>query len=80
MAALELTLAAGVGGIDNLSTRVAHRRRGIGGALLERACRDAERAGAATVVLQASAEGASLYRSFGFREFGLIEELKPTHS
>jgi ribosomal protein S18 acetylase RimI-like enzyme len=80
VAALELTLAAGVGGIYNLSTRAAHRRRGIGGALLERACRRSSELGARTVVLQASAAGASLYRSFGFREFGLIEELKPSHS
>jgi len=78
--ALELTLAACVGGIYNLSTRVAHRRRGIGGALLERACRYAEESGAGTVVLQASPAGASLYRAFGFREFGLIEELKPCHA
>ena len=46
VAALELTLAAGVGGIYNLSTRLPHRRRGIGGALLERACRRAARSAA----------------------------------
>ena len=68
----------GVGGIYNLSTRVAHRRRGIGGALLDGVPR--ARSWARTVVLQASAAGAGLYRSFGFREFGLIEELKPSHS
>ena len=33
-----------------------------------------------TVVLQASTAGASLYRSIGFAEFGLIEELKPAHT
>ena len=79
-AAVELTLAGGVGGIYNLSTRSAHRRRGIGGALLTWACRRAAQEGAATVVLQASSAGAGLYRSFGFREFGLILELKPGHT
>jgi len=78
--AVELTLAAGGGGIYNLSTRVEHRRRGIGSALLERACRYATASGAGTVVLQAAAAGASLYESFGFRELGLISELKPAHS
>ena len=76
MAALELTLAAGVGGIYNLSTRAAHRRRGIGGALLQRACRRASELGARTAILQASAAGASLYRSFGFLD-GLIESSSP---
>ena len=79
VATVELALAAGVGGIYNLSTRAPHRRRGIGGAMLERACRRAAELGAGTMILQASAAGASLYRSFGFREFGLIEELGPPH-
>ena len=79
-AALELTLSGGVGGIYNLSTRIDHRRRGIGAALIDRACRRAADLGLKTVVLQASSAGASLYRSLGFREFGLIRELKPAHS
>ena len=77
VAALELTLSEGVGGIYNLSTGIDHRRRGIGGALIDCACRRAATLGLETVVLQASAAGASLYRSLGFREFGLIRELKP---
>ena len=80
VAAIELTMAGGVGGIYNLSTRRAHRRRGIGGALLERACRRARDLGARSVVLQASSAGASLYRSFGFVEFGLIREFKPSQA
>ena len=80
VAGVELTLAAGLGGIYNPSTRVAHRRRGIGGASLATACRRAAELGAGTVVLQASAAGAGLYRAFGFREFGQIDELKPPHS
>jgi GNAT superfamily N-acetyltransferase len=80
VAAVELTVGAGVAGVYNLSTRASHRRRGVGAELLYAALSEAGRQGAASAVLQASASGASLYRRLGFAEFGVITEHKPARS
>jgi len=72
--AVEITLAAGVAGIFNLSTRAHARRRGVGAATLEAALADAGAQGVTTAVLQASVAGQSLYRRLGFEEFGVITE------
>jgi ribosomal protein S18 acetylase RimI-like enzyme len=76
VAAVELTLAADVAGVYNLSTRVGRRNRGIGGALLAEALADARAMGHRTAVLQAAPAAAGLYRRLGFREFGVITEHK----
>jgi GNAT superfamily N-acetyltransferase len=76
LAAVEVTLAAGVAGVYNLSTRSSHRRRGIATVLLERTLWNAAESGVLTAVLQAAAAGVGLYRRLGFREFGVITELK----
>jgi len=72
--AVEITLAAGVAGIFNLSTRAHARRRGVGAATLKAALADAGAQGVTTAVLQASVAGQSLYRRLGFEEFGVITE------
>jgi len=77
VAAVEVTLAADVAGVYNLSTRLPYRRRGIGAALLAHALEDARSEGYGTAVLQATEEGAGLYRRLGFTEFGVIAEHKP---
>jgi ribosomal protein S18 acetylase RimI-like enzyme len=75
-AAVEVTLAAGVAGVYNLSTRPLYRRRGVGAATLEAALADAGALGLTAAVLQAAGAGQSLYRRLGFEEFGVITEHK----
>jgi GNAT superfamily N-acetyltransferase len=77
VAAVETTLAAGVVGIYNLSTRAAHRNLGIGAAVLAGALADARSAGYGTAVLQAAPATPGLYGRLGFSDFGLIREHKP---
>lgn len=77
VAAAELTIGGGVAGLYGVSTLEAHRRRGFGAALTLRPLRDARAAGLRTAVLQASAEGAAMYRRLGFAPFGEITEYKP---
>jgi GNAT superfamily N-acetyltransferase len=77
VAAVEITLAADVAGVYNLSTRAAHRRSGIGAAVLAHALEDARAEGYGMAVLQATAAGAGLYGRLGFTEFGAIAEHKP---
>ena len=72
---------SGVLGVYNLSTRLEHRNRGVGGALLWNALRDGARNTRATAaVLQAAPAAAGLYRRLGFVELGRIVELKPLRS
>ncbi len=76
-AAVELTVAAGVVGVYNLSTRAVHRGRGIASALLARSLSEAVSDGASRACLQAAESGAGLYRRLGFETFGVITEYKP---
>jgi ribosomal protein S18 acetylase RimI-like enzyme len=55
---------------------VPYRRRGIGTRLLAHVLKEAPGGGYGTAALQASEEGAALYRRPGFAEFGLIAEHK----
>ncbi len=76
-AALELTVAGGVVGVYNLSTRAAHRGRGIASALLARSLSEALSDRAARACLQAAPSGAGLYRRLGFEVFGVITDCMP---
>jgi N-acetylglutamate synthase len=59
-------LSGGQLGLFNIATRPAHRGRGYGRAVTERALRDGFAAGASTAFLTATDSGLSLYESIGF--------------
>lgn len=75
--AAELTVGGGVAGLYGISTLAAFRRRGFGRALTLQPLLDARAAGLRHAVLQASADGAPVYRRLGFEAFGEITEYKP---
>lgn len=77
VASAELTVGGGVAGLYGISTLAGFRRRGFGSALTLRPLLDARAAGLGTAVLQASADGAPVYRRLGFEPFGGIIEYKP---
>lgn len=77
IAASELTVGGGVAGLYNVSTLAAHRRRGIGSAMTRRPLQDARQHGIRHAILQASADGAGVYRRVGFFPFGEVIEYKP---
>ena len=70
----EVFLYGGVGGIYNIATLAAERRRGYGGAITVAAMRAAYREGYRTLVLQASPEGEPVYRRLGFQACGVFTE------
>jgi predicted acetyltransferase len=54
-----------------------YRRRGFGAALSLQPLLDARQQGYRTAILQASDEGARVYKRLGFEPFGQIREYKP---
>jgi len=78
VAAGEGCLTGDVVGLYGISTLTAWRRRGYGASICAAILSEAERRGARTAVLQASDDGAGLYRRLGFREIGHCTEYKPT--
>lgn len=77
VAASELTVGGGVVGLYNICTLMDYRRRGFGTALTLQPLVDALSQGYHTAILQASDEGALVYKRVGFEPFGLIREYKP---
>lgn len=63
---VELFVGKECGGIHGLSVDNNHQGRGIGSALLERACAAAAHAGSPSVVLLATSDGHRLYARRGF--------------
>ena len=77
VATAELTVGGGVAGLYNIVTLEAYRRRGIGLAMSLQPLRDAREQGHRTAILQATDDGAWVYRRLGFAPFGEITEYKP---
>jgi GNAT superfamily N-acetyltransferase len=78
VAAAEVTIAAAVAGVYNVSTLEAWRGRGFASALLRHALLDARAEGTSRAVLQAAAGATGLYRRLGFIPAGEITEFKPS--
>ena len=76
VATSELVIGGGVVGLYNVVTRLGYRRRGFGTALVLQPLLNARARGYRTAILQASAEGVSVYRRLGFEAFGRITEYK----
>jgi GNAT superfamily N-acetyltransferase len=64
-------------GLYGISTLKDWRRRGYGAAICLAILTEVARRGARTAVLQASDDGAGLYRRLGFHEIGHCTEYKP---
>ncbi len=77
VATIEATLAGGVAGLYNITTRTEWRGRGIATAMTLHVLKEAHRGGAGAAVLQAAAAGIGLYQRLGFKTFGEIVEYKP---
>lgn len=77
VASAEAAAADNTVGLYSICTLSDYRRRGYGAAMTVRPLVDARRAGIQTAILQASDEGARIYRRVGFQAFGQITEYKP---
>jgi ribosomal protein S18 acetylase RimI-like enzyme len=77
VATAEATVAEAGAGLYNISTKPAHRGRGIGSMMTWRPLRDALARDCDLGVLQAAPDGVSIYRRLGFAAFGDITEFKP---
>jgi ribosomal protein S18 acetylase RimI-like enzyme len=80
VATAEMTVAGGVVGLYNISTRASYRRRGFGTAMTVAPLLDARERGYDTAVLQASRDGVAIYERVGFRPFGEVTEFKPAQA
>jgi hypothetical protein len=77
VATAEVTVAGGVAGLYNVSTRAAVRRRGIGSATTRQALLAARADGCRVGVLQTLPAGVGVYVQSGFQPYGEIRECKP---
>lgn len=77
VATAEVTLAAGIVGLYNVSTAEPQRGQGIGRALTVVPLLEARAAGAGFAVLQAAGEARRVYARVGFASAGLVAEYKP---
>ncbi len=59
-------------GIYDIMTRADHRRRGLGSAMFGHLLEEAKQFGHRHAVLQASADGAGIYRQAGFLPVGTV--------
>jgi ribosomal protein S18 acetylase RimI-like enzyme len=67
-----LAPAGSIGVIDQVETSAAHRRRGLGSAVMHSLSRHASESGLHTGVLVATDDGRELYRTLGWRVRSLI--------
>ena len=70
VATAELAVTEGAVGLYGIATLAAHRRKGYGTALTRHALLEARREGHTRAILQASADGQSVYARLGFRPTG----------
>lgn len=73
----EATVHNGVVGLYNICTLPDFRQRGYGTAMTLQPLRDAHAANCHTAILQATEQGARVYKRLGFETFGIITEYKP---
>ncbi|MCK8490268.1 GNAT family N-acetyltransferase [Spirosoma sp. RP8] len=67
-------------GIYDIATRPAWRKRGFGSRMFERLLWEANQQSASQVVLQASADGLTIYKHAGFSEVGTVQVWGNQHS
>ncbi len=73
----EMTVGGGVVGLYNIATVPEYRRRGIGSLLTAHPLLEAKANKENVGILQAAADGVSIYRRIGFQRVGSITEYKP---
>jgi len=73
----EATVHDGVAGLYNICTLPDFRHRGYGTAMTLQPLRYAHAAHCHTAILQATEQGARIYKRLGFETFGIITEYKP---